>query len=923
MPVKFDYDYYTKKYPGLSKHGINNRRKAYNHYIKTGKQKGYFGSKHEEIEWEKIQVKSAIAIPNKRIKLIVAIFVSSDDAVKKCVESVMSTVSNNTDLIFILNRNVDFPILIDYTMISLDMCDIGLQYHDEVNVILRLSTFLDYDLGIMINDDVFFTIEGWDQNVIVDPDFTDFFDGSMFWYFDKHLIDTFGYLNEGNRIDSHSKRINRHNTGSVIQYIPYKSKSTVRVHIRHMFRYKQYTIFISNNVYNDFIIEYEHVIRSGMNDFNIIKYETVNFHNIAGELKVTSLQRRNRPGIITHVDLMPNKTYLFEADVKPLKDDKSSLKYVSLWIRSNDIYLTPQNIYFNEATTKQSVHFTTPNTVSVTPRTTPIDIGIVMKQPFDVDYSFVVRDMKLTQLNTVREYVDAVIVINLDRESDNYKLAKYHLNNVSIDCQKFRAIDSVEDDKWRSGWDNYMSGPLTDEDRCLNRRAIDKPGAWGYLLSMINIFDDAIRKNYESVIICDDDILPIDDFVDRFSDGILQISDDWKLVYFGASQHEWKTIKIHENIEYYRPNDDTCGSFMNMYKRNVFKTIVDQARMMSSPFDSKPLKNIKSQYPSDCYTFYPNLSISRIDKDGIHESRDVVKYSSKFRWDNDLYRSSHDYYDVDVTINNVNIDPKIGQKKLVIGITTYNRLSYLRSIIKTWVETKNNKYHWTLIVADNCSTDGTEEFLADFSPIGFNYVVLRNPIRGVARQTNSIIEMCTRLEFGFDLLFRVDDDIYFDMPGWDDMYLDASGMYQHLVYYNSKWKSEQFIKNNKTNLNLVSYCDALNSLGCFWTLTKNIIEKVGYFDEDEFLVRGHAHIDYTVRCCRAGFNQEDKLWDVKNSSKSIKLRQRDIYLRGEDHSDWYGIINKVDNEERYRRENLINNREDIFVKSKLVVNMLD
>jgi len=89
-----------------------------------------------------------------------------------------------------------------------------------------------------------------------------------------------------------------------------------------------------------------------------------------------------------------------------------------------------------------------------------------------------------------------------------------------------------------------------------------------------------------------------------------------------------------------------------------------------------------------------------------------------------------------------------------------------------------------------------------------------------------------------------------------------------LVFYDlNHKKSNHMIKNNL----LISYCDAINCQGAFFTFTKKMIEKVGYFDEYNFKIRGHSHVDYTIRCCRNKFNNENKLYDALESDKYIKL----------------------------------------------------
>ena len=68
-------------------------------------------------------------------------------------------------------------------------------------------------------------------------------------------------------------------------------------------------------------------------------------------------------------------------------------------------------------------------------------------------------------------------------------------------------------------------------------------------------------------------------------------------------------------------------------------------------------------------------------------------------------------------------------------------------------------------------------------------------------------------------------------------------------------------------------------MGCFYTITPDIINKIGYFDEEEFPVRGHSHIDYTIRACRIGANKESTTFDVLGSNDYINMETKEDYIR--------------------------------------------
>ena len=49
--------------------------------------------------------------------------------------------------------------------------------------------------------------------------------------------------------------------------------------------------------------------------------------------------------------------------------------------------------------------------------------------------------------------------------------------------------------------------------------------------------------------------------------------------------------------------------------------------------------------------------------------------------------------------------------KAVIGVTTFQRLPYIKQFTETWEKTKSDNFEWTFIAADDGSTDGTLEYL--------------------------------------------------------------------------------------------------------------------------------------------------------------------------------------------------------------------
>ncbi len=213
--------------------------------------------------------------------------------------------------------------------------------------------------------------------------------------------------------------------------------------------------------------------------------------------------------------------------------------------------------------------------------------------------------------------------------------------------------------------------------------------------------------------------------------------------------------------------------------------------------------------------------------------------------------------------------------RFVLGVTTLNRIGYLTRFISSFNETRSDDFDWLVIVADDGSTDETLEWLQSSPEVAGDLLVIENKRVAITGQTNSIFQAAIATDFDFG--FKCDDDVFFTRPGWDHLYYDTAlrtGM-RHLVYHNSEWKPPEHAV---VQDGLVSSVQAENCMGCLYTFDPEVLHVVGAFDEQEFPVRGHAHIDFTVRACRAGFNDEMTLWDARGSAEYVGMWAREDYI---------------------------------------------
>ena len=86
-------------------------------------------------------------------------------------------------------------------------------------------------------------------------------------------------------------------------------------------------------------------------------------------------------------------------------------------------------------------------------------------------------------------------------------------------------------------------------------------------------FEDAISKGHEKIAVFDDDFILSNSFDHRFSRLIETIGEKWEVIYLGASQWLWESAPP-TNFPFYKPDENTNGSFAVIYRKSVFKEIL-------------------------------------------------------------------------------------------------------------------------------------------------------------------------------------------------------------------------------------------------------------------------------------------------------------------------------------------------------------
>ena len=452
-------------------------------------------------------------------------------------------------------------------------------------------------------------------------------------------------------------------------------------------------------------------------------------------------------------------------------------------------------------------------------------------------------------------YFDKIYCLNLKRRPDRWAESENTFRYSGIHADRFDATDG-QTNSVQSKYKELLK-QTNKYDKLLGRKAIASEGALGCLLSVVRIIKDAKKNGFKRILLLDDDVIISKDFHINFSNVNL-LPKDWKLLYLGASQHTWLKIKSFNNDFYFAKN--TSGTFAVGIDSSVYDEIIKSAEKLEVPIDACLINNIQTKYYKKCFVFKDNLIIAKLDDSDIRGGRSPEALSEKFKWN----------------LNNYILAKKMPEN-LALGITTYNRIDYLKKIISTFYRTKNPFFKWTLIIADDGSTDGSVEYIKSLRLPGVKVVKIYSDRIGVHVQTNKIFN--AMLKSDADFFFKADDDIYFERSGWDSLYLRAAikSKFSHLCYFNKKWKKPK-INIIKKPREISSSAGVKDALGCFWTFDRAVLRKVGYIDCELFGYRGQGHLDFSARCCRAGFNSSRNFFDALNSEYYIEMHQRGSYV---------------------------------------------
>ena len=159
-------------------------------------------------------------------------------------------------------------------------------------------------------------------------------------------------------------------------------------------------------------------------------------------------------------------------------------------------------------------------------------------------------------------------------------------------------------------------------------------GAFGCLMSNIKIFEDAIKNNYENIIIFQDDIYFHKNFL-NLCNNFLENHPNFTGIYLGYSQH----INISVNI-----NNKTAGLFGIILNKRCFQLILEELKKYREPDDVCVPKILIEYFKDSIYKCDPILVIPDVSKSKTINDRDTIKHSKKMNWELSNFNMDNRYY---------------------------------------------------------------------------------------------------------------------------------------------------------------------------------------------------------------------------------------------------------------------------------------
>lgn len=195
--------------------------------------------------------------------------------------------------------------------------------------------------------------------------------------------------------------------------------------------------------------------------------------------------------------------------------------------------------------------------------------------------------------NPLNVFFDKIYCINLDERRDRWAQASSEFKKYNLEVERISAIDGSQIDV-----SNIKMNVL---------KGISIPGNVGCVLSHVKAIKNAKEKGYSKILILEDDIIFEENFIERFTNEIKHLPEDWDMFYL--SGNNLKPDNLSKINEYFYKTTFTYTTHSYAITSAIYDEIIDGASKLKEPIDEFYRKHIQQNY--NCYVIRPHLSYQR------------------------------------------------------------------------------------------------------------------------------------------------------------------------------------------------------------------------------------------------------------------------------------------------------------------------
>lgn len=209
--------------------------------------------------------------------------------------------------------------------------------------------------------------------------------------------------------------------------------------------------------------------------------------------------------------------------------------------------------------------------------------------------------MKLT------DFFNKTYCINLNRRLDRWEECLIEFNKFNItNVERFIAVDGKK-------LPQISNGFVT-------------PSRLALVLTNIKILEEAIKNNYSSILILEDDI-EFNDQVNNIEEYFKFLPDDWDMLYFGGNHNTHMGVKppitINEKVcKLHKTYSTHCVAI----NKKCFQKVLDRIKNKDNALD---VLYVELQNNLNVYSFYPVIATQRVSFSDIENKLTDYKWLIK------------------------------------------------------------------------------------------------------------------------------------------------------------------------------------------------------------------------------------------------------------------------------------------------------